>query len=598
MRPLILIASAATLTACAPNTPAPATTAPMSVSTTAPLTSQQQRWVDRTLESLTLRQRVGQMVTIWSLGDYTANGDTNYAQVRRWVEQDGVGGITMSLGTPIEVAAKLNELQRLAKIPLLVSSDLEPNLGRLESGLFTHYLLETGGATPFPPAMAIAATQRDSDAYDVARIIALEGRASGIHINFAPVVDVNNNPANPVINTRSFGEDPERVARLSALFVKGALAGGHLPTAKHFPGHGDTDVDSHVGLPVVAADISRLSRLELVPFRAAIQAGAAMVMTAHIALPAIDDPSIPATLSPKVITGLLRDSLGFKGVTITDAMTMEGVGKGYSNEESSVLAVKAGADILLKPSDPTKAIDAVVRAVEAGQIPRARIDAAARHILELKARAGLMNGGQVSLTSLREVVGAPEHRAAAANIAKRAITLLRDQDNLLPLQARGRALLVQYMPETELRAGRTFATSVRSARTAAGLGPTVAVKISPATDRYFLDSLSRMADSAAVVIVAPHVRRVEGEGRATIPVHIAAWIDTLAQRRPVVVAAFGNPYLIRQFPSVRSYMVTYGVNEDLERAAAAALFGLQPITGKVPVTLPGFFSMGDGIQKP
>ena len=552
--------------------------------------------MDRTLESLTLRQRVGQMVTIWSLGDYTANGDTAYAHVRQWVEQDGVGGITMSLGTPIEVAAKLNELQRLAPVPLLVSSDLEPGLLRLESAMYPHYLIETGGATPFPPQMVIAATQRDSDAYDVARIIAREGRAVGIHVNFAPVVDVNNNPSNPVINTRSFGEDPERVARLSGLFVKGTLAGGELPTAKHFPGHGDTDVDSHVGLPVVSADIARLSHLELVPFRAAIQAGAAMVMTAHIALPAISGDNTPATLAPQIITGLLRDSLGFHGVTITDAMTMEGVGKGYTNEESAVLAVKAGADILLKPSDPTKAIDAVVRAVEAGEIPRARIDGAARHILELKARAGLVNGGQVSLSALREVVGTPEHRAVASSISRRAITLLRDQDNLLPLKSPGRVLVVQYMPETELRAGRAFAAAVRSARTSGG--PVTTVKILPTTTRYLLDSLGRMADSAAIVIVAPHVRRVEGEGRPTIPNHIAGWIDTLAQRRPVVVAAFGNPYVIRQFPSVKSYMVTYGVTEDLERAAAAALFGLQPITGRTPVSLPGFFSMGDGIQRP
>ena len=597
-KPLVVIIAAAALAACAPATAGPASTAPASVSATAPLTSAQTRWVDRTLESLTLRQRVAQMVTVWSLGDYTSTGDTTYAQLRRWVEEDGVGGLTMSLGTPIEVAAKLNELQRVARVPLLVSSDLEPALLRLESAVYTHYMLETGGATSFPPAMAIAATQRDSDAYDVARIIALEGRAAGIHVNFAPVVDVNNNPSNPVINTRSFGEDPQRVARLSALFVKGALAGGHLPTAKHFPGHGDTDVDSHVGLPVVSADIARLSRLELVPFRAAIQAGAAMVMTAHIALPAIDSGNTPATLSPRIITGLLRDSLGFRGVTITDAMTMEGVGKGYTNEESAVLAVKAGADILLKPSDPTKAIDAVVRAVETGQIPRARIDAAARHILELKARAGLMNGGQVSLSALREVVGSPEHRAVAANIARRAITLLRDQDNLVPAKVQGRALVIQYMPETELKAGRAFAAAYRAARTSAGLGATVTSKISPTTTRYFLDSLSRMADSAAIIVIAPHVRRVEGEGRATIPPHIAAWIDTLAQRRPVIVTSFGNPYLIRQFPSVRSYMVTFGVGDDLEKSAAAALFGLQPITGRTPVSLPGFFAMGDGIQRP
>ncbi len=599
-RHLFAIAGTAALAACAPATPAPGTTStpPGAISALTPLTSEQRRWVDRTLEALTLRERVGQMVTVWTLGDYTNARDTMYAQLVRWVEQDKVGGITMSLGTPIEVAAKLNELQRRATVPMLISADLEPSLLRLESAVYTHYMLETGGATSFPPAMAIAATQRDSDAYDVARIIGLEGRAAGIHVNFAPVVDVNNNPANPVINTRSFGEDPERVGRLSALFVQGAMAGGQLATAKHFPGHGDTDVDSHVGLPVVTADIARLSRLELVPFRAAINAGASMVMTAHIALPAIDSGNTPATLSPRIITGLLRDSLGFRGVTITDAMTMEGVGKGYSNEESSVLAVKAGADILLKPSDPTKAIDAVVRAVETGDIPRARIDAAARHILELKARAGIMRGAEVSLTELRKVVGAPEHRATAASIARRALTLLRDRDNLVPARASGRTLLVQYMPETELRAGRTLAAAIRSSRPAAQFGPTIAAKISPAATRDLLDSLGRVADSATLVIIAPHVRRVEGEGRSAIPPHIAAWIDQIAQRRPTIVVAFGNPYVIRQFPNVQSYMVTFGVGDDLERAAASALAGAQPITGRTPVSLPGFFTMGDGIQRP
>ena len=322
-----------------------------------PLDSRQRRWVDSTLATLSLHDRVGQMVMVWMLGDYANTRDSSYAEVIRWVERDHIGGVSMSLGTPIEVAAKLNDLQRRAAVPLLTSADLEPGLGRLEGGVFAHYMLDAGGATVFPPAMAIAATGRDSDSFDVARAIAQEGRAAGIQINFAPVVDVNNNPSNPVINTRSFGEDPNRVARLSDLFVRGAMAGGQLATAKHFPGHGDTDVDSHVGLPIVTATMGRLDTVELVPFKAAIGAGAALVMTAHIALPAVQgDSSTPATLAPRIITGLLRDSLGFRGVAITDAMTMEGIGKGYTTEQSSVLAVKAGADILLKPSDPTRAI--------------------------------------------------------------------------------------------------------------------------------------------------------------------------------------------------------------------------------------------------
>jgi beta-glucosidase-like glycosyl hydrolase len=539
------------------------------------------------------------MVMVWMLGDYSNTKDSSYAEVIRWVERDRVGGVSMSLGTPIEVAAKLNDLQRRAVVPLLASADLEPGLGRLEGGLFAHYMLDAGSATVFPPAMAIAATGRDSDAFDVGRAIAREGRAVGIHINFAPVVDVNNNPSNPVINTRSFGEDPQRVARLSALFVRGATAGGQLATAKHFPGHGDTDVDSHVGLPVVMANVGRLDSVELVPFKAAIDAGAALVMTAHIALPAVQgDSTTPATLSPRIITGLLRDTLGFRGVAITDAMTMEGIGKGYTTEQSSVLAVKAGADILLKPSDPTRAINAVVAAVERGEISRSRIDSAARHVLELKARSGVDVARLVSLEQLRDVVGAPEHRALAADIARRAITLLRDRDNLIPIVDTGRTLVVHYAPETEIKAGRTFEATLRGGRPASDRRRSVQVaRILPSASTDVLDSLDRAAAGASTVIVTAYVRRVEGEGRVAVPQHIASWIDRLAQHRRVIVVSFGNPYLIKQFESVGSYLVTYGVSDDLERAAALMLMGKAPITGRSPVSLPGSFRAGDGLRR-
>lgn len=564
-----------------------------------PLTERQRRWVDSTLASLSLRERVGQMVMVWMLGDYTNVHDSSYAEVIRWVERDGIGGVSMSLGTPIEVAAKLNDLQRRARVPLLVSADLEPGLGRLEGGLFAHYMLDAGSATVFPPSMAIAATGRDSDAYDVGRAIAEEGRAVGIHVNFAPVVDVNNNPSNPVINTRSFGEDPRRVARLSAEFVRGAIDGGQLATAKHFPGHGDTDVDSHVGLPIVGASMARLDSVELVPFKTAIAAGASLVMTAHIALPAVNgDSSTPATLAPRIITGLLRDSLHFRGVAITDAMTMEGIGKGYTAEQSSVLAVKAGAEILLKPSDATRAIDAVVAAVDRGEISRARIDSAARHMLELKARSGVAFAPQVSLERLREVVGSPEHRAIAASVARRAITLLRDRDNVVPLRGVSRVALVQYAPETEIKAGRAFAAELRRNPSLSARGAIVqAGKILPSATPDALAAADRAIGETETVIVAAFVRRVEGEGRVAVPPQVAAWIDGLAARRRVILVAFGNPYLIGQMPTVGSYLVTYGVTDDLERAAARAIGGADPISGVVPVTLPGFFKAGDGIRR-
>jgi beta-N-acetylhexosaminidase len=564
-----------------------------------PLTDRQRRWIDSTLATLSLRERVGQMVMVWMLGDYTNVHDSSYAEVIRWVQRDGIGGVSMSLGTPIEVAAKLNDLQRRARVPLLVSADLEPGLGRLEGGLFAHYMLDAGSATVFPPAMAIAATGRDSDAYDVGRAIAEEGRAVGIHVNFAPVVDVNNNPSNPVINTRSFGEDPRRVARLSANFVHGAMNGGQLATAKHFPGHGDTDVDSHVGLPIVGASMGRLDSVELVPFKAAIAAGASLVMTAHIALPAVNgDSSTPATLAPRIITGLLRDSLHFRGVAITDAMTMEGIGKGYSAERSSVLAVQAGAEILLKPSDATRAINAVVAAVERGEISRSRIDSAARHMLELKARSGVAFDRVVSLERLREVVGSPAHRAIAADVARRAVTLLRDRDTFVPLRGAARVAIVQYAPETEIKAGRALLVELRRSPALSARGAIIpAGRILPTATPDALAAVDRAIGDAETVIVAAFVRRVEGEGRVAIPEQVAAWIDGLAGRKRVIVVAFGNPYLIRQLPGVGTYLVTYGVTDDLERAAARGIVGADPITGVTPVSLPGFFKAGEGIRR-
>ena len=576
--------------------PASIAASPTNLDPRTPLTALQRHWVDSTLASLSLRERVGQMVNVWVLGDYTNYEDSSFAEVLRWIRDDHVGGVSMSLGSPIEVAAKVNAMQRAARVPLMVAADLEPNLGRLAGGVFDHYLMEAGGATVFPSAMAIGATGRVDDAYLVGRAMAEEGKASGINVNFAPVVDVNNNPSNPVINTRSFGEDPKRVAELSAAWVRGTQDAGVVATIKHFPGHGDTDVDSHVGLPLVDATMARLDTVELVPFRAGIDAGAALVMTAHIALPAVQgDSTTPATLAPRIITGLLRDSLDFGGLAITDAMTMGGIGKGYTTEESSVLAVKAGADVLLKPGDPTAAVNAVLAAVEGGEISRARIDSSVRRVLEVKARTGVAVRPMVSLEHLREVVHSPEHLALATDVARRALTLLRDRDQLVPVMpdpARGRTVLVQYMPPSELRAGRVFAGRIRGA-----LRGTQVFQLSPATDSATLASIAAAVHGADRVIVATYVRRVEGEGRFAIPAPIAAFIDSLGVHERTVAVSFGNPYLIRQFPSVGTYLATYGVADVLESAAADALLGRAPITGRIPVSLPGFFARGDGIQR-
>jgi beta-N-acetylhexosaminidase len=595
---LCLVATACGLLAACARSGAPSTAGstpalgahPLSWST--PLPARDRAWVDRTLARLTPRQRVAQMVMVWVLGDYANVDDSTFAEVRRAVTDDRIGGVIMSLGSPIEVASKVNSLQRIADVPLLVASDLEPGLGRLVGGTFVPTLMSAGSATIFPSNMAIAATGDVNDAVEAGRIIGREARAVGIHIAFAPTVDVNNNPANPVINTRSFGENPERVAELAAAFVRGMQSEGVAATAKHFPGHGDTDTDSHLALPVVRSDAARLASVELVPFRKSIDAGVVGVMTAHIALPAMGIDSSPATLEPRIVTGLLRDSLGFRGLTVTDALRMQAVGKGYTPEQAAVLAVQAGADILLSPADVKKTIDAVSAAVEQGTITSARIDQSVRRILELKARTRAARHAIVSLDSLRQTVGASAHWAVARDIAARAVTLLRDSAMLVPASREGRLAVITYAPELDVNAGRAFAAELRT------LAPqTMVTRIDPGTSVTELDSIGARIQGVDRVIVTTHVRTIEGAGRFAISPSVAAWIDTLATRERVIVVASGNPYVIGQFPRIGSYMVTYGIDASLERAAARAVVGAAPVTGRAPISLPGFFTAGDGLRR-
>jgi beta-N-acetylhexosaminidase len=420
-------------------------------------------------------------------------------------------------------------------------------------------------------------------------------------VNFAPIADVNNNPRNPVINIRSYGEDPARVAALVGAYVAGAKDGGMIATVKHFPGHGDTDVDSHVGLPVVRADMDRLRAIELKPFAAAIGAGVDLVMSAHIALPALGgDSTTPATLRPDVMHALLRDTLGFRGIAITDALSMQGIGKGFGIDEAVVKAVQAGTDILLRPvsgdqhaNDVSRALDAVLAGIQRGDLTQARIDSSVQRILWLKARLGIVRQRFVSTDSLRAVVATAAHKALSQDVAQRSLTLIRDSANFIPLAANSRVAIVNYMPETELKASRAFAKEFTRLHPASR----VVAKVTPTSLTMQLDSVAKLVKNADVVVIATYVRRVEGEGRNTIPPLVANWIDSLSTQPNVAVVSFGNPYSIRQFPHARVYLNAYGVGDVLEISVARALNGAAPIGGKSPVSLPGFFKLGDGLTR-
>ncbi|MGZ8868598.1 MAG: glycoside hydrolase family 3 protein, partial [Thermoanaerobaculia bacterium] len=383
-----------------------------------------ERWVERTLRSMTVDEKIGQLVMVRS---------EPIKDAWRAIEEFHVGSIHGGIGDAAAVAVTLNELQRMSKVPLLTSANLEGGAG---------YMLY--GATRMPLAMAIAATGDERVAYEAARVTAQEGRAAGINVNFYPVADVNNNPANPIINIRSFGEDPATVSRFVAAYVRGIQEHGQLATAKHFPGHGDVAVDSHLQMPTLDVTRQRLESIELPPFRAAISAGAGAFMTAHIWLPQLESKEgLPATLSKPVLTSLLRDELKFEGVLFTDSMGMRGVTSHFSTAEAAVLAIEAGADILVTPPDVEAAYRALQAAVGSGRISEARLDQSVRRILRAKSALGLDRNRTTDVVRLIRTVGTPENRAVAQRIADRAITLLRDEKKVLPLAASAESRVLQ-----------------------------------------------------------------------------------------------------------------------------------------------------------
>lgn len=552
-----------------------------------PLSADGRRWVDSTLQTLSARARAAQLIHVWLVGDYESDTDSAYAQTVRWVREDGIGGILMSVGSPIEVAAKLNALQAVARVPLLVGADVEPSIGRLEGGVFIPSMIKGGSATIIPTNMAIGATGDTALAYRAGLVTGRESRALGIHLAYAPVADVNNNADNPVINVRSFGEDPGQVAMLVAAFTRGVQDGGALATIKHFPGHGDTETDSHNALPVVRLTHARLDSMEFRPFRAAINVGAAAVMSAHISNATWLGDAVPATLQRRVLHDELRDSLHFRGLTITDALTMQAVARMYSQEEIAIRSVEAGAEVLLKPADVAPVIAALEARMAKTPGFATLIELAVRKNLEMKVRVGLHRATQMSLDSIRAVVGIASHRAVATEIASRAVTVLRDSTGRLPLRGRGDLQVVIYTPETELGGGAAFAEELRSRA-----GATV-TRVGPQTPRAVLDNVRARASRGRLVILTV-VRRVEGLGRVAIAEPFAAWLREIAPTlRPIVVAA-GNPYVIRQFPTVGTYVVTFSVGEGPERAAARAVLG-EAVHGHTPVGLPGIFTRGDGL---
>ncbi|HEX8390835.1 MAG TPA: glycoside hydrolase family 3 N-terminal domain-containing protein [Longimicrobium sp.] len=543
--------------------------------------AQGRAWVDGTLAGMTLRQRVAQLVFPWISGRSATQNPEEMERMLASVTRDEVGGFIISTGSPGATAAKLNAAQARAPVPLLIVSDLETGPGvRL-----------TPGGTRMPPAMAFGAAGDTALAREAGRVTGLEARAVGIQMTLGPIMDVNGNPRNPIINIRSFGESPDAVARLSAAWVAGARQGDLLTVGKHYPGHGDTHADSHVGLVSIDADAARLRRVEFVPFEAGIRAGMDGVLAGHIAAPGVEGANAPpASQSPRLVQQMLRGELNFRGIVFTDALNMQGATQGISVTEASIRSLLAGADALLQPPEHTAVIDGIVAAVESGRIPRARIDEAARRVLTAKAAAGLHRAARVDPAAAESVTGAAAHVALADSVAARSMTLVRNRGGLVPLARGARVLHVTYSNR-----GGSPSGSVLQRVLAAGTAGSEFVRVGASTPASTFARLTARAAQADVVVVSVAVVPVQYQGLG-LSGGFGPWVQSVAASgRKVIVVSLGSPYLLDAFPAVPGYLLAWDVGESAESAAGRSLLGQAGTPGHLPVSLPPHHRLGEGI---
>src|SRR5256884_339004 len=552
-------------------------------------------WVETTLRKMTVDEKIGQLLFTTYQGSLTATDTAAYQQVMHDVTDLHVGGfINITHGSPLGVvksqayptAVLNNQLRAKSKLPLLIGADFERGTAmRLDEG------------TSLPTAMALAAGGNLKDAYTMGKITALEARAVGVHWIYAPDADVNNNPGNPIINTRSFGENPERVAQFVSEFVRGVRENGGLATAKHFPGHGDTAADSHIDLPVIRADRARLDSLELIPFRAAISSQVDSIMTGHLNVPALEpDPNTPATLSHNILTDLLRRQLGFQGLVVTDAMDMGGITVRYAPGEAAVRAIAAGVDCLLMPPVPDAAFEALQAAVKSGRISKERLDASVRRILQAKARLGLNAGRLVDVNAINKKLGSAAWQKEAQDISDRGVTLLRDTPHRLPLDGTKpfRALLLAFYADPEPYPGEDLERELRSRFDS--------VTTLRADTRFVNAATLKLPplESYDVAILTLFVRVSDRKGNVDVPAEQAALAEQIYKTgKPVVTVGFGSPYLIERFPQAETWLAAFGISDVAQISAARALFGQIPVRGKLPVTIPGVnLKAGFGIELP
>ncbi|HKA19882.1 MAG TPA: glycoside hydrolase family 3 N-terminal domain-containing protein [Blastocatellia bacterium] len=550
-------------------------------------------WVETTLAGMTLDEKIGQLIIPATVGMFLSQDSEAFQQASRDITRFHVGGYHMLgeekiLHEPAGVALLINHLQEISKIPLWITADFEGGVG-----------LRYIGATRLPRAMALGATANPDLSYQAGRITAEEARALGVQVNFYPVVDVNNNARNPIINIRSFGGDPLSVARMARAYIRGSQEHGVMATAKHFPGHGDTSTDSHLELPVIDVDRARLDSIELPPFKAAVDEGVGGVMSAHIALPRIEPGKLPATLSSSMLTGVLRNEMKFGGVIFTDAMNMQGIAAHYPEGEAAVRAVKAGADIILYPPSVEQAFIAVKKAVESGEIKETRIDDSVRRILAAKANLGLDRNRLVDISKLDKALGAAENQRIAQQIIENAITLVRDKRGDLPLKLTPaqKVLFITIVDNSEGWRdgvpGRAFFSGLIKRHPNSN-----SVYVSDKTSPAEFELIKKLVTFADAVIVNGFIRVSSFKGSIDMSdgeINLLKQLSSI--EKPFAFVLYGSPYLLSFVPELTSYILAYEYYPAAEEASLKAVLGEIEFKGKLPIELPGFYPIGHSIAK-
>ena len=570
------------------------------------------RWANNQLSHMSLDEKIGQLISVGVNATFLNQDSDDFQTLKHQVQDLHIGGIILFRGPVYESVILVNRMQQLARYPLLISADLEAGAG-----------MRFDDTINFPWNMAVSATGNPDYARRQGEITAREARALGVQHVFAPVVDVNNNAANPVINVRSYGEDPVEVARFAAAFTEGAQAAGVIATAKHFPGHGATAVDSHRGLPEINVTRSRLQAVELVPFQAAVKAGVGSVMVGHIALPQIDPSPIqplpeaikskpidtdeageiilekatmPATMSP-VMGRILRNDLNFRGMIVTDALSMSGLTIYFNQDEAAIRAVEAGADMLLKPSDAEAAFRGIRDAVKSGRLTERRIEASALKILAAKYDLGLVVERLTPIDTLDRTVAGKEASLLATQIAEHAITLVRDDDKLVPINALKPDAKVLNIAITN-GDDRLFITKSFVSQLAHSGRKVDTIVLDDRSSDAEIQKTMEAAKAADLIVASLYGRVRTGQVRSVgLPDSGSKVLNELiGGRTPIIAISFGNPYLLQTFPGLRTYLVAYGDMPSLQQAAARALLGEIGIVGKLPISLPGLYPRGRGIQ--